>query len=344
MSISVTDTALDADRVTVWLARETALTAPMRFTRMGFGQSALTYRVDDAGGRSAVLRRPPLGETLESAHDMGREHRIIAGLSHAGAPVPATLGLCDDLAVTGAPFYVVDMVRGTVLYAEADALAVDAGARRTAGLELGRTLARLQETDLEAAGLTDLRRKTPYAARQLRRWRGQWAASRTRELPLVDELADRFEATMPAEDDQVLVHGDYRLDNLILRDDGTVAAVLDWELCTTGHPLADVGLALAYWHEAGDPAGLFGSATTTLPGFPSADEVVGSYAEASGRDVTEVPWFLAFAYWKIAVIAEGVHRRWLDNPANGASNASGVGAVVPRLVEKGDAAARAAGF
>jgi aminoglycoside phosphotransferase (APT) family kinase protein len=275
---------------------------------------------------------------------MAREHRILTGLRRQGAPVPRTLALCEDLNVTGAPFYVMELVDGRILVSEADGLELSPSARRTAGLGLGLTLVRLQAVDLVEAGLGDLRRKTPYAARQIRRWRGQWEASKTRELPAVDELADRLEAAMPAEDEQVLVHGDYRLDNLIVRDDGSVAAVLDWELCSSGHPLADVGLALAYWHEAGITDGLFGQAVTSVTGFPSPDELVAAYGTASGRDVSAVPYFVAFANWKIAIIVEGVYRRWLSNPVNGAESASRVGPLVPRLVARADQAARAAGF
>ncbi len=338
------DTGLDVDRVEEWLASESALRPPMTFTRIGHGQSNMTYRVDAAGGARAVLRRPPLGAVLESAHDMAREHRIISALGGVGAVVPGVIALCEDRSVTGAPFYVMELVEGSVLSEERYAEPLSESARRTAGLSVGTTLAHLQAVDLEQAGLADLRRRTPYAARQLRRWRGQWEASRTRDLGLVEELADRLEAAMPAEHEQVLVHGDYRLDNLLVRDDGEVAAVLDWELCSVGHPLADVGLAVAYWEEAEDRDGLFGSAVTGMPGFPSVAEVTDAYAEAAGRDVTDTPWFVAFAYWKIAIIAEGVHSRWLANPANGAETASGVGAVVPRLVDRADATARAAGI
>jgi len=344
MSTRTQDAGLDTDRVTAWLAQAAGLRAPLTYTRIGNGQSNLTYRVQAADGARAVLRRPPLGAVLESAHDMAREHRIITGMGSVGAPVPRTLALCEDPAVTGAPFYVMELVDGVVVFDEADALGLPEPVRRTAGLELGRTLARLQAADLAEAGLGDLCRRTPYAARQLRRWHGQWEASRTRELPLVDDLARRLTAAMPSEEEQVLVHGDYRLDNLLLRADGTVVAVLDWELCSAGDPLADVGLALAYWDEAGRTDGLFGHAVTCLPGFPSADEIVAAYAQASGRQIEQLPYFVAFAYWKIAVIAEGVHRRWLDNPVNGAETASGVGATVPHLVERAHETAKAAGF
>jgi aminoglycoside phosphotransferase (APT) family kinase protein len=344
MNVGSREVGLDTERVTEWLSGATELVPALSYTRIGNGQSNLTFRVEDAEGRRAVLRRPPLGAVLESAHDMSREYRILSGLSRLGQPVPATLGLCEDLEVTGAPFYVMELVDGAILYTEADVLALPQPVRRTAALEMGRTLARLQAVDLAAAGLEDFKRRTPYVARQLRRWRGQWEASKTRELPAIDELADRLESAMPPEDEQVLVHGDYRLDNLVIRSDGTIAAILDWELCTAGDPLADVGLSMAYWREAGRSDGLFTQSVTTLPGFPSPEEIVAAYAESCGRDVTAVPYFVAFAYWKVAIIVEGVYRRWLSNPANGAESARGLGPTVPRLVEQGDAAAREAGF
>src|SRR5581483_8608183 len=196
MSVRTDEAGLDTATTSQWLFATLGLEPPLSFTRIGNGQSNLTYRVDDAGARGVVLRRPPLGAVLESAHDMTREHRILSGLSRLGAPVPATLALCEDVDVTGAPFYVMELVDGPILYTEADALSLSVQARPAAGLEMGRTLARLQAVDLADAGLDDFRRKTPYAARQLRRWRGQWEASRTRDLPAVDALADRLEAAM----------------------------------------------------------------------------------------------------------------------------------------------------
>lgn len=166
--------------------------------------------------------------------------------------------------------------------------------------------------------------------------------ARTRDLPAVDVLADRLAAGAPPQDDTVLVHGDCHLDNVVIGGDGTVAAVLDWELWSRGHPLADVGLAVAYWDEAGTRNGMFGQAVTTAPGFPTADAIVEAYASASGRDVSDLPYFIAFAYWKIAVIAEGAYRRWPENPVNGAENVGELVAAVPNLVEQAVEAARAA--
>ena len=334
---------IDAERLTAWLSEHLGLRAPLRFRRIGGGQSNLTFRIDDAAGRAVALRRPPLGEVLQTAHDMGREHHVQKHLSQVGMPVPRQLALCEDPGVTGAPFYVMELVEGLILTSVALAESQRPEIRRASALSLATTLALLQSVDLDAAGLGDMRRPRAYADRQLRRWQGQWEASRTRDLPLVDDLTRRLTDAMPQEREAVLVHGDYRLDNVILGPDGAVIAVLDWELCTVGHPLADVGLMLAYWQEARDPGGLFDE-IAAREGFPTSDELARAYGEAAGRDLGHLDWFVAFAYWKMAIIAEGVYRRWLNDPANGAESAAQVGAMVPRIVSQADEAARRAGI
>jgi aminoglycoside phosphotransferase (APT) family kinase protein len=323
---------IDESSVTVWLtAHVPHLRPPLRFTRVGEGQSNLTFRVDDADGRAAVLRRPPLGEILASAHDMGREHRILAGLSAAGARVPQPLAFCEDAAITGAPFYVMTHADGAILTTVAAAEQLERDARATAGRSLVETLVELQAVDLDAAGLSDFRRPESLAGRQLRRWTRQWEASKTRDLPVVDEVAAELAARLPDERASVLVHGDYRLDNAVLAPDGRVRAVLDWELCSVGDPLADVGLMIAYWNELGAAAGLpdalFREPVTEVAGFARADELAAEYARLSGRDLDALSFWIAFAYWKIAVIVEGVYRRWLNDPGNG----SGAGALQPAV-------------
>jgi aminoglycoside phosphotransferase (APT) family kinase protein len=330
--------------VTEWLTHHAGVAEPLTFTRIGGGHSNLTFRVVDAHGRCTVLRRPPIGEALATAHDMEREYRTISGLHRAGQRVPAPLALCQDPDITGAPFYLMQQVDGTVLLDREAAEAMPSEARARAGLTLAQTLADLQRVDLGDPGLAHLRRSTPYMARQIRRWHGQWTASQTRDLPEVDDLATRLTQGAPPAGDDVLLHGDYRLDNLILRDDGTVAAVLDWELCTAGPPLADVGLALAYWEEAATPSGMFATAVTSLRGFPTLHELVGAYAQASGRDLTDVDYYVALAFWKITIIVEGVYRRWLTDPANGAATAGSLGAMVPRLAQRAAEAAVHAGI
>jgi aminoglycoside phosphotransferase (APT) family kinase protein len=319
-------------RLTPWLVeRLPELEPPFRFTRVGEGQSNLTFRVDDAAARSVVLRRPPLGEILASAHDMDREHRILSGLADAGARVPQPLAACDDPDVTGAPFYVMEHVDGLILTKVRTAEGLAPAARTHASRSLVETLVELQAVDLDAAGLGDFKRPESLASRQLRRWRRQWEASKTAELPVVEQVAEQLAAVMPEEHESVLVHGDYRLDNAVLADDGEVKAVLDWELCTVGDPLADVGLAIAYWNElgavAGRPGALFREPVTAVEGFPRGSELGAEYARASGRDLAGLQFWVAFAYWKIAIIVEGVYRRWLNDPGNG----SGAGALQPAV-------------
>jgi aminoglycoside phosphotransferase (APT) family kinase protein len=334
---------IDVPAVIAWVTEHVdGLEPPLAFARIGEGQSNLTYRVRDAAERIVVLRRPPAVDLLPTAHDMGREHRVLTGLAQAGMPAPRPLALCEDVSVTGAQFYVMEHVDGLVLSTVEAAESVGSGARARAGTSLVETLARLQTTDLEATGLDEMRRPGSYASRQLRRWRRQWEASRTRELPLVERVADRLEASVPEETEVTIVHGDYHLLNTIVGPDGGVRAVVDWELCTVGDPLADLGLTIAYWSELGKPAAekrhLFREAITELEGFPGTDELAADYERASGRDVSALPFWVSFAYWKIAVIAEGVYRRWLENPTSGTAPEH-IGAAVERLAELADRAA-----
>jgi aminoglycoside phosphotransferase (APT) family kinase protein len=277
-----------------------------------------------------VLRRPPLGEILASAHDVAREHRILTALGPTGVPVPRTLGLCDDTTVTGAPFYAMEHVDGLILTRREAAEALAPEVRAAVARELAATLAVLHAVDVEAAGLGDFKRPESLISRQLRRWRRQWEASRTRELPDIDEVGDLLAAHMPDERETVLLHGDYHLHNVVVGDDGRVRALLDWELCTAGDPLADVGQMVAYWNELRDPDGLFREPVAALDGFPSAPELADAYAQASARDLGGVEYWVAFAYWKIAIIIEGVYRRWLNDPTNG-SDAGTLAPAVTRL-------------
>jgi aminoglycoside phosphotransferase (APT) family kinase protein len=262
---------------------------------------------------------------------MDREHRILTGLATAGARVPQPLAACDDPEVTGAPFYVMEHVDGVILTKVKAAESLAPTARAHALRSLVETLVELQAVDLDAAGLGDFKRPESLASRQLRRWTRQWEASKTAELPVIEEVAERLTALMPDEHESVLVHGDYRLDNAVLADDGEVKAVLDWELCTVGDPLADVGLAIAYWNElgavAGTPGALFREPVTAVEGFPDGSELAAEYARASGRDLAGLQFWTAFAYWKVAIIVEGVYRRWLNDPGNG----SGAGELQPAV-------------
>ncbi|MEZ5249467.1 MAG: phosphotransferase family protein [Ilumatobacteraceae bacterium] len=241
---------------------------PFGFDVIAGGHSNLTYRVTGADGTRFVLRRPPLGHRLASAHDMGREHRIIRGLQASAVPVAPALGYCDDEAVNDAPFYVMGFVDGHVVRDRVTAEAVlEPAARRRASESIVDTMAAIHAVDLRAVGLDDLGKHEEYIARQLKRWYGQWNSQKTRELPAVDQVHDELLRRIPAQGPATIVHGDYRLDNCMVSDDGTVVAVLDWEICTLGDPLADVGLLQVYWTGPNDAASAWTGSATTAPGF-----------------------------------------------------------------------------
>jgi aminoglycoside phosphotransferase (APT) family kinase protein len=327
--------------LTRWLTgRLPELEGPLRFTRIGEGQSNLTFRVDDGVGNRVVVRRPPLGEILASAHDVVREHRILTALHPAGFPVPRTFGVCEDVTVIGAPFYAMEHVDGLVLGTLADTEQLDEATRAGAAETIAETLAHLHAVSLDEVGLDDFRRPESLISRQLRRWRRQWEASKTREIPELDEVATWLQQRMPEERETVLLHGDYHLHNFVLRLDGTMAAVLDWELCTAGDPLADVGQMTAYWNELRDPEGFFREPAAAAPGFPDARVLGELYSTAAGRNIDELGYWIAFAYWKIAIIVEGVYRRWLNDPQNG-SDAGSLAPAVVRLAGLAQSAAAA---
>jgi aminoglycoside phosphotransferase (APT) family kinase protein len=283
---------------------------PLSFERISGGRSNLTFGVRDTDGRAWALRRPPLGKRLGSAHDMGREHRVIAALQETPVPVPPVVGLCEDEAVNGAPFYVMGFVEGPILRSAEDAKAFDEAERRAIGERVVDTLVAIHGVDPDAVGLAELGRKEAYVERQLRRWHGQWQKSKTRELPAVDGVHERLSARIPEQGPATIVHGDYRLDNMILSPSGEIAAVVDWELCTLGDPLADVGMLLVYWSEEGDDFMPLFAPATIAPGFPTRDEVRARYAECSGRDLGQIDFFLALGFWKLAIILEGVYARY----------------------------------
>jgi len=304
---------IDVPAVTTWLeANIPGAAGPFTFDAIAGGHSNLTYRLAGADGRAFVLRRPPLGHRLASAHDMGREHRIIHGLQSSNVPVAPALGFCDDPAVNDAPFYVMGFVQGHVLRERAAAEAVlTVDQRRHASESLVDTLAKIHAVDLRAVGLDDLGKHEGYIARQLKRWYGQWNAQKTRELPAVDRVHDELMRRIPDQGPATIVHGDYRLDNCMVGDDGTVVAVLDWEICTLGDPLADVGLLQVYWTGPHDDASAWTGSATTAEGFLDRADLARRYAEVSGRDLTDLPFYVSFAYWKLACILEGVYARYL---------------------------------
>jgi aminoglycoside phosphotransferase (APT) family kinase protein len=283
---------------------------PLSFDRISGGRSNMTFGVRDSAGHAWALRRPPLGKRLGSAHDMGREFLAISALQKTPVPVPPVIGLCEDEDVNGAPFYVMGFVEGPILRSAEEAKQFDEAERRTIGDRVVDTLVAIHEVDPDSVGLGELGRREAYVERQLKRWQGQWEKSKTRELRVVDEVHDRLSSRVPEQGPATIVHGDYRLDNMILSPSGEVAAVVDWELCTLGDPLADVGMLLVYWSEAGDDFMPLFAPATIAPGFPKRGDVRERYAERSGRDLGQIDFFIALGYWKLAIILEGVYARY----------------------------------
>ena len=301
--------------------------------------------MSDSGGSSWALRRPPIGKTLGSAHDMGRECKVVSALAPTAVPVAAIAGFCEDESVNGAPFYVMDFVEGPILRRRPDADAYDEATRRAIGERVIDTLVDIHAVDPGGVGLSDLGKKEDYVARQLHRWQGQWEQGKTRDIPLVDEVHDRLLARIPEQGPATIVHGDYRLDNMILTPDaGAVAAVVDWELCTLGDPLADVGMLLVYWGAPGDPLMPLMEPATIAPGFPTREEVRERYAERSGRDLGLIDFYVALGLWKLAIILEGVYARFTAGQyGSGTDDDDGVkafGENVVRLAEAADEAER----
>jgi aminoglycoside phosphotransferase (APT) family kinase protein len=304
---------IEREAVESWLGRHVpSLTAPFSFDLVAGGRSNLTFAATDARDHRFVLRRPPLGNVLQSAHDMGREHRIISALAPTNVPVPTPLGFCDDVSITGAPFYVMEFVDGAILRDEDDVEARFTPAQRaTIGDALIDALADLHALDPDAVGLGELGRRTGYVERQLRRWHAQFEQSKNRDVPAIDEVHRRLSAHVPDAARTSIVHGDFRIDNCVIADDGSVAAVLDWELATLGDPLADLGLLMVYWIRPGNGGAdvLIGSPTAT-DGFPEHDALVARYVQRTGADVSRLDYYTALGYWKLACIAEGIHARY----------------------------------
>ncbi|MGI8792003.1 MAG: phosphotransferase family protein [Acidimicrobiales bacterium] len=333
---------INESSVTAWFEENIdGATGPLTFDLFAGGRSNLTYKVTDANGTSYVLRRPPLGHVLPTAHDMTREFRLISCLGPTDVPVPAALGLCTDEAVNERPFYVMGFVDGLIVREAPSAEKLTVEARRRTGESLVDVMARIHAVDPDAVGLGDLGRKEGYIARQLKRWYSQFEQSKMREVPLVDEMHDFLSARIPPQGQAAIVHGDYRLDNCMVNANGEVIAVLDWETCTLGDPLADVGLLMVYWNDRDDAFSAVGAGATTLDGFPRRDELVDLYAKASGRDVSDLPFYVAFGYWKLACILDGVYTRY----AKGAMGSDGAaweafGESVVRLAEASQTAAK----
>ncbi|AWB91660.1 phosphotransferase family protein [Aeromicrobium chenweiae] len=333
---------LDTGVVADWLAQQSpdAVSGPFDARLITGGKSNLTYFVTD-GTHDYVVRRPPLGHVLATAHDMAREYRVMAALAPTDVPVPRMVALCEDVEVIGAPFYVMERVDGTP-YARASQLE-ELGEQRTREIT-GRmvdTLVALHSVDHREVGLGEFGRPDGYIGRQVSRWKKQLAASTSRELPGMDELVAYLDANVPESGDGTIVHGDFRLDNLLVDDADQVTAVLDWEMSTLGDPLSDVALMLAY-QQLGEtvPAGAAVVTDAPLaPGYLGRDEIIERYAAGSGRDVSDIGFHLSLAFFKLAVILEGIHFRHSQGQTVG-TGFDGIGDMIVPLIDAGRAASR----
>jgi aminoglycoside phosphotransferase (APT) family kinase protein len=338
-------TGINVAGVTGWFGEHVPqAVAPLTFDLVAGGRSNLTFSVTDANGSKWVLRRPPTSHVLASAHDMGREHRLIAALGPTPVPVPVADGLCTDEEVNGAPVNVKEFVEGTIVRdAPTAEKTFTVEQRRHMGEDIIDTLVAIHAVDLKEVGLDDLARHEGYIERQLKRWHSQFTASAAqneRTVPVIDEMHDFLKARIPEQGQAAIVHGDYRLDNCMIGADGSVAAVLDWELCTLGDPLADMGLLMVYWNEADESrTGL--PTATGVPGMPSRADLKQRYADKTGRDVAELDFYVSFGYWKLACILEGVYARYAHGAmGNDGASFDGFGQQVVFLGEQAKAAAK----
>jgi aminoglycoside phosphotransferase (APT) family kinase protein len=320
--MNTTVVGIDEANVAEWMSEHVHAVAPMTFELIAGGRSNLTYRVVDANGTAFALRRPPTSHVLPTAHDMVREHTVISALYPLGIPVAQPLGLCVDEEVNERPFYVMEFVDGAILRDRAQAERdFDEATRGVIGDHLAATLAQLHDVDVESAGLGDLARHDGYIERQLRRWRTQYEQMHVEGVDhggLIEAVGDELNVRIPTQQRVSVVHGDYRLDNTVLDQDGRVRAILDWEICTLGDPIADLGLLMVYWAEPADAtASLLGVAPTTAKGFANRDQVLTTYASHSSLDLSHVAYYQAFGYWKLACIMQGVFARYSAGAAGG---------------------------
>ena len=326
---------LESEPLRAWLEQATGgqLAGPLAARLIAGGRSNPTYEITD-GQHEWVLRRPPHGHVLPTAHDMGREHRVLSALQGTGVPVPVVVGLCDDKDVIGASFYVMEKLNGVTLRTQADTSKLTTDQRAQLSDAMVETLVVLHEVSPDSVGLSDWGRPAGYLERQLKRWRSQWEASVTRPRAEVDVLLRRL-STPPRSDHPGIVHGDFKMDNVMVdREDPTrIIGILDWEMSTLGDTLTDLGILCSFWDEEGEPFNPITAGATALPGFPSRGDIVKKYALARGVEVADLDWYLVFADFKIAVILEGIYARHLQGHTSGEDFES-VGAMVDPLLAR----------
>ena len=339
---------LDLPAVRKWLAEQVdGADTPLSFELVAAGGSNLTYIVERPDGKRWALRRPPERARIATAHEMSREWKIIAALHahpEAGIPVPEAVAYCDDAEVTGAEFYVMGFADGLILRGPAEAENMDVAACRRAAESLIDVQIAMAKLDADAVGLGDLGRKEAYVERQLSRWLRQFEASKGRDLPIVYELHERLFSCIPAQQTGGLVHGDYRFDNTVLGANHEIIAVLDWELCTLGDPVADFVWSVLYWSDPEDEFDFGSPSPTRHPAFPRRKEAIAMYAERSGLDLSRIGYYQAFSWWKMACLLEGVAARLRAGAAGGIGGDGQVDHVYERvdsMLKKAERAASA---
>lgn len=317
--MDMTQQGINEANITDWFAEHAPeASGPLTFDLIAGGHSNLTYKVTDTNGAAWCLRRPPLFQVLATAHDMEREHKIIAALHGSGqsggatVPVPRPIGLCTDEAVNERPFYVMEFVEGTIIRTTELAQTHPVEFRQNVSRSLVEVLAQIHAVDVDAVGLGDLGKKEDYIARQLRRWMRQFDESKVSERPVFYEIHDHLVNRVPDQGVASIVHGDYRLDNCMVGDDAQINAVLDWELCTLGDRLADLSGLLCYWTEPGDERPALDDSPTSIGGFASRAELLEIYEEVSGRSLDNIDFYLSFSAWRLASILEGVYSRYVN--------------------------------
>lgn len=327
---------VDLEQLRPWFAAHVpdASGAPLGAHLIAGGRSNLTYVIND-GGHDWVLRRPPLGHVVETAHDMRREYRVLSALHGTDVPVPEVFAFTDDEALIGSPFYVMQRVDGRILRTTEEMAVLTPAEAQACSERLVDVLAALHTVDAAAVGLADFGRPDGFLARNVARWGKQWQANKTRERPALDELSRRLQAAVPPSGPPAIVHGDYRLDNTMvaLDDPGRIVAVLDWEMSTLGDPLTDLGLFLVYWGGGAELSVLTAQGVADLPGFLTRDQIIGRYAAQSGRSIEHLDFYVIFAMYKLAVIVEGIQARFLMGKTLGDGFAD-MGAVVAGLSDQ----------
>jgi aminoglycoside phosphotransferase (APT) family kinase protein len=327
---------VDLERLRPWFAAHVpdASGAPLGADLIAGGRSNLTYVIND-GAHAWVLRRPPLGHVVETAHDMHREYRVLSALHGTDVPVPEVFAFGDDDSLIGSPFYVMERVDGRILRTKDEMAVLNPAEARACSEQLVDVLAALHTVDATGVGLADFGRPDGFLARNVARWGKQWQANKTRELPALDELSRRLDRAVPTSGPPAIVHGDYRLDNtmLALDDPGRIVAVLDWEMSTLGDPLTDLGLFLVYWGGGEQLSVLSAQGVADIPGFLTRDEVIARYTARSGRSIEHLDFYVIFAMYKLAIIVEGIHARFLMGKTLGDGFAE-MGTMVASLSEQ----------